>query len=139
MESHYNATPAYVRFRPIADIRITCEVHLVTTNRTPFTSLVVMVVIAGVVGCSTASIPSSDNKEMIDWNGSKAQAEDAMRRWAPKADESLGMVRKGWSPSLMAFPTKNCIQLSPNGVGGAPIYCYRANSLELVEEYSDVE
>jgi len=27
----------------------------------------------------------------------------------------------------------------PDGVGGAPIYCYRANSLDLLEEYSDVE
>ena len=51
----------------------------------------------------------------------------------------LAVVRQHYSPRLMAYPTKNCIQLDPDGVGGAPIYCYRANSLELLEEYSDVE
>lgn len=79
---------------------------------------------------------------MVDWNGSRAQAEDAMRRWAPKAELSLQEVRRGCTPNLMAFPTKNCIQLKLGpiyDVGGEPIYCYRANTLNLVEEYSDVE
>ncbi len=41
----------------------------------------------------------------------------------------------------MAFPNKNCIQLTlePGSVGGEPIYCYRRNSLDLLEEYSDVQ
>jgi hypothetical protein len=80
--------------------------------------------------------------KMQDWNGSHAQAEDAMRRWAPKAGLSLQQVRQGYNARLMAFPTKNCIQLEIGpiyDVGGEPIYCYRANSLDLVEEYSDVE
>jgi hypothetical protein len=82
---------------------------------------------------------------MVDWNGSRAQADDAMRRWAPKgagggtAEQRLKQVREGWSPRLMEFPTKNCIQLEPDGVGGAPIYCYRSNTLDLLEEYSNVE
>ena len=69
-----------------------------------------------------------------------------MRRWAPKGmrghrtpEEMLTLLRQHYSPQLMAFPTKNCIQLHPDGVGGAPIYCYRANSLDLLEEYSNVE
>ena len=77
--------------------------------------------------------------DKVDWHGSRAQVDDAMRRWAPKAGESLEEIRMGWSPRIMAFPTKNCVQLWPKGVGGTPIYCYRANSLELVEEYSDTE
>ena len=88
---------------------------------------------------SVSSVQDEREREMVDWNGSKAQAEDAMRRWAPKAGESLERVRQGWSPRLMAFPSKNCIELEPDGVGGAPIYCYRSNSLDLLEEYSNVE
>jgi len=69
-----------------------------------------------------------------------------MRRWAPKGiggrrtpEEMLAFVHQVYTPHLMAYPAKNCIQLEPDGVGGAPIYCYRANSLDLLEEYSDVE
>lgn len=78
---------------------------------------------------------------MLDWNGSARQAEDAMRRWALKAGDRLEQVRKMYRPRLMAYPAKNCIQLDPVGydVGGEPIYCYRINSLDLLEEYSDVE
>lgn len=83
---------------------------------------------------------------MQDWNGSRAQAMDATRRWAPKGiggprtpEEMLRIVRRAYSPQLMVYPTKNCIKLHPKGVGGAPIYCYRANSLDLREEYSNVE
>jgi len=79
---------------------------------------------------------------MLDWNGSVQQGDDAMRRWAPKAGLTFQQVRQGYTPKLMAFPTKNCIQLEPRpiyDVGGEPIYCYRANSLNLVEEHSDVE
>jgi hypothetical protein len=83
---------------------------------------------------------------MVDWNGSRAQAADAMRRWAPKGiggnrapAQMLALVHKDYTPHLMAYPTKNCIQLVPDGVGGAPIYCYRVNSLDLLEEYSNSE
>jgi hypothetical protein len=84
--------------------------------------------------------------DMHNWNGSRAQAEDAMRRWAPKGiggdrtpQQMLALVHQHYSPRLMAYPTKNCIQLEPDCVGGAPIYCYRANSLDLLEEYTNVE
>ncbi len=42
---------------------------------------------------------------------------------------------------MMIFPDKNCIQLKlePGNLGGEPIYCYRPNTLQLTEEYSDVE
>ena len=94
------------------------------------------------VGCTSLAetrVEVSPNQDMLDWKGSSAQAENAMRRWAPKAGETYERVKRGWSPRLMAFPTKNCIQLWPKGPGGTPIYCYRANSLELLEEYSDTE
>jgi hypothetical protein len=114
--------------------------------------LFVPIAIAGlVVGYA---IGSSSNRhaeryaEMRDWNGSRAQPEDAMRRWASKGiggrrtpEQMWAEVHKHYSPRLMAYPNKNCIQLvlEPGAVGGDPIYCYRANSLDLVEEYSDVE
>jgi len=84
----------------------------------------------------------------VDWHGSRAQTEDAMRRWATKgigarrtSAQMLAEVHEHYWPRVMAFPTKNCIQLmiERGDVGGEPIYCYRPNSLDLVEEYSDVE
>lgn len=84
----------------------------------------------------------------MDWHGSRAQAEDAMRRWASKGigghrtpAQMLAEMHQHYSPRVMSFPNKNCIQLmlEPGSVGGEPIYCYRANSLDLLEEYSDVE
>ena len=90
----------------------------------------------------------STARRQMDWHGSRAQSEDAMRRWAPKGvgghrtpAQMLEEVHRHYWPRVMAFPTKNCIQLmgEPGDVGGEPIYCYRANSLEVVEEYSDVE
>jgi hypothetical protein len=91
---------------------------------------------------------STAGNTQVDWHGSRAQIEDAMRRWAPKGiggqrtpAQMLAEVHQHYWPRVMAFPTKNCIQLmlEPGAVGGEPIYCYRANSLDLVEEYSDVE
>jgi len=90
----------------------------------------------------------SASRMQVDWHGSRAQTEDAMRRWAPKGigghrtpAQMLNEVHQHYFPRVMDFPNKNCIQLmvEPGSVGGEPIYCYRANSLELVEEYSDVE
>jgi hypothetical protein len=130
-----------------------------TTGRQPFPwpLFVVVAIVALVVGYAIGSSGNGGRKrypvperyrDMQDWHGSRAQAEDAMRRWAPKGvgrhrtpEQMLAEVRQHYSPRLMAFPTKNCIQLTPEpgSVGGAPIYCYRANSLDLLEEYSDVE
>ena len=114
------------------------------TDRNPFPwpIFVVTAIVSLVAGYGLgrhSSVEEERDVQFIDWNGSHAQAEDAFRRWARKAHETPTSVRQGWSPRLMAFPTKNCIELEPDGVGGAPIYCYRANSIDLLEEYSDVE
>ena len=115
----------------------------------PWALLVAVAIVALVIGYVIGAYPmerASPLPKMEDWNGSRAQAEDAMRRWAPKGiggqrtpAQMLALVHEGYTPQLMAYPTKNCIQLVPDGVGGAPIYCYRANSLDLLEEYSNVE
>jgi hypothetical protein len=115
----------------------------------PWPLFVVVAIVAFVVGYAIGSSPNgnvSHYPEMQDWNGSRAQAEDAMRRWASrgtggdrKPAQMLALVHQNYSPRLMAYPTKNCIQLVPKGVGGAPIYCYRTNSLDLLEDYSNVE
>lgn len=79
--------------------------------------------------------------------GSKAQVEDAMRRWSVKANEPVDRVKKIWNPRSMFIPTRNqglgmtCIQLriERGAVGGEPVYCYKDNTTTLVAEYSDVE
>ena len=73
-----------------------------------------------------------------DWNGSKAQTADAVERWKSKTGSR---AMEGRHPYLLSFPDHNCIklELEPLSVGGEPIYCYRANSLQLLEEHSDVE
>jgi len=90
----------------------------------------------------------STARTQVSWHGSQAQTEDAMRRWALKGigghrtpAQMLAEVHEHFSPTVMVFPTKNCIQLKieRGGVGGEPIYCYRADSLDLIEEHSDVE
>lgn len=115
----------------------------------PWPLFVAVAIVALVTGYAIGSSPverASRGPAMMDWNGSRAQAEDAMRRWAPKGigghrtpEEMLALVHRYYSPQLMVFPSKNCIQLHPDGAGGAPIYCYRPNSLDLLEEYSNVE
>ncbi|WP_407826582.1 hypothetical protein [Sphingomonas sp.] len=74
----------------------------------------------------------------VNWNGSEAQTKDAIQRWLAK---NHARELKETYPVVMSFPDRNCIQLKMElgGVGGEPIYCYRANSLQLVEEVSDVE
>jgi hypothetical protein len=123
----------------------------VNTERQPlpwplFFAVVIVTLVVGYAVGSSSNRHASRYPKMQDWNGSRRQAEDAMRRWAPKGiggqrtpEEMLALVREHYSPQLMAYPNKNCIQLHPDGVGGAPIYCYRANSLVLLEEYGDVE
>ena len=79
-------------------------------------------------------------RRQVDWNGSAKQSQDAVRRWAAKIHETPNTVLSLWYDRNIAFPNKNCIQLVlKGGVGGEPIYCYRVNSLTLIEEYSDVE
>jgi hypothetical protein len=108
-------------------------------NAFPWPLFVVIACVGLATGYSLGHAARQPETQFLDWNGSHAQAEDAYRRWAKKADETPASVRRLWSPRLMAFPTKNCIELWPDGVGGVPIYCYRANSLDLLEEYSDSE
>jgi hypothetical protein len=115
----------------------------------PWPLFLAVAIVALAIGYAIGASPierASRRPKMEDWNGSRAQAEDAMRRWAPNgigghrtAEEMSALVHQNYTPQLMAYPAKNCIQLHPDGVGGAPIYCYRANSLDLLEEYSNVE
>ena len=79
-----------------------------------------------------------DARVQVDWKGSRAQADDAIRRWIRKTNRREMEDRY---PYVMNFPDRNCIELKFKrpAVGGVPIYCYRAGSLELVEEHSDVE
>jgi hypothetical protein len=73
-----------------------------------------------------------------NWNGSESQIKDAIRRWVTKTSPR---EMTGRFPYVLSFPDRNCIELKiePGSVGGVPIYCYRANSLTLLEEHSDVE
>ena len=52
----------------------------------PWPLFAVVAIVAGVVGYGVGSFQSRAQRpaEMMHWNGSHAQAEDAMRRWAPK-------------------------------------------------------
>ncbi|MBB3875398.1 hypothetical protein [Sphingomonas aquatilis] len=79
-------------------------------------------------------------RRLPDWNGSIAQARDAAKRWATKVHETPSAAMSNRYARYISFPNKTCIQLRlKDGVGGVPIYCYRADTLHLVEEYSDVE
>lgn len=80
-----------------------------------------------------------DARVSLDRNGSQAQATDAIQHWLRKAGPREMENRY---PYVMRFPDRNCIELRfrrPTTLGGVPIYCYRANSLQLIEEHSDVE
>lgn len=79
-------------------------------------------------------------RRLPSWNGSIAQAQDAAQRWATKVHETPSMAMSNRYPRYISFPKKTCIQLRlKGGVGGLPIYCYRGNTIQLLEEYSDVE
>lgn len=80
----------------------------------------------------------ADACSTVDWNGSKAQTNDAIRRWLRKAG---AREMTGRYSCVMVFPNRNCIQfrLETGWVGGEPTYCYRANTMQLIEEDSDVE
>jgi hypothetical protein len=74
------------------------------------------------------------------WNGSIAQSQDAAKRWATKVHETPSSAMSNRYARYISFPKKTCVQLRlKDGVGGVPIYCYRGNTTQLVEEYSDVE
>jgi hypothetical protein len=74
----------------------------------------------------------------VDWHGSHAQTQDAIRRWLAKGGPR---EMTGRYSCVTVFPDRNCVQLKlePGWVGGVPTYCYRANSQQLIEEHSDVE
>jgi hypothetical protein len=78
-------------------------------------------------------------QEEVDVNGSRAQTQDAVHRWIRKNAAHSGM--RGRYPHVSSYGDKNCIQfrLAPGSVGGEPTYCYRANTLQLIEEHSDVQ
>lgn len=98
--------------------------------------------ILGVTGRSPAVSKPADG-----WEGTKEQAQDAVRRWSIKARQSEDSVRQSWSPRSMFVPTRNqgsgmlCIELrlKPGNLGGSPVYCYRDQTTDLVADYSDVE
>jgi hypothetical protein len=94
-----------------------------------------------VIGYETGEWRTLERERRLpDWNGSIAQAQDAARRWATKVHEAPSAAMSNRYARYISFPDKTCIQLRlKGGLGGVPIYCYRARTLDLVEEYSDVE
>lgn len=94
-----------------------------------------------VIGFETGEWRALEHERHLpDWNGSNAQAQDAARRWATKVHQVPSAAMSNRYARYISFPDKTCIQLQlKNGVGGVPIYCYRARTLHLVQEYSDVE
>ncbi|APX64752.1 hypothetical protein AV944_01580 [Sphingomonas sp. LK11] len=96
---------------------------------------------AFVIGFETGEWRTLERERRLpDWNGSKAQAQDAARRWGAKVHEVPSAAMSNRYARYISFPNKTCIQLRlKDGVGGMPIYCYRVGTLYLVEEYSNVE
>lgn len=94
-----------------------------------------------VIGFETGEWRALEHERHLpDWNGSNAQAQDAVRRWATKVHQVPSAAMSNRYARYISFPDKTCIQLQlKNGVGGVPIYCYRVRTLHLVEEYGDVE
>lgn len=82
-----------------------------------------------------------EDRRFIDWNGSSSKIRDAIERWGRKTAVNSEQAMEGRYARVMFFPHKNCIELAlePGSVGGAPICCYQAGTLRLVEEYSNVE
>lgn len=94
-----------------------------------------------VIGYETGEWRAVERERRLpDWNGLTAQAHDAAKRWATKVHETPSAAMSNRYARHISFPDKTCIQLRlKDGVGGWPIYCYRADTLHLLEEYSDVE
>jgi len=80
-------------------------------------------------------------RRVVDFHGSVTQIEDAIARWGAKNHQSKADVLKAHYPKVIYFPTKNCIELELEWgwAGGSPIYCYKPDTKQLIEEYSDVE
>lgn len=78
---------------------------------------------------------------VVDFHGSASQIDDAIARWGAKNHQSKPDVMKARYPKVTYFPTKNCIELELEWgwAGGTPIYCYKQDTRQLIEEYSDVE
>ncbi|WP_179043826.1 hypothetical protein [Sphingobium lactosutens] len=80
-------------------------------------------------------------RRVVDFRGSAAQIDDAIARWGAKNHQSQADVLKAHYPKVTYFPAKNCVELELEWgwAGGSPIYCYKPNTRQLIEEYSDVE
>ena len=105
------------------------------------------VLFSGGYGIGVTGRSPAVSKHADDWDGTKEQARDAIRRWSIKAQESEVSVQQHRFPRSMFIPTPNqgsgmmCIELrlERSAVGGSPVYCYRDETTDLVAEYSDVE
>ena len=85
---------------------------------------------------------ASPIEDLFSWDDpANRPARDAARRWAEKTHQTVAEVRNGYVPVSVSTGTRDCVQLifTDYSVGGQPSYCYRAGTLELVEEHSDVE
>ena len=103
------------------------------------------------VGAFLTKKPGADltkKRGVEDFADTEPQVQDAIHRWALKADESEAKIRREYSPRAMFIPVRNqgsgnmCIQLEPTDavdVGGSPVFCYQDDTTVLVAEYSDVE
>lgn len=80
-------------------------------------------------------------KATLKWDRDDRQALDAAKRWAEKSGETVEDIQRNRFPVGVSTGTRDCVQLmlDVGSVGGNPAYCYRAGTLELVEEHSDVE
>lgn len=80
-------------------------------------------------------------EDFIRWDPNNRIAQDAARRWAEKTHQTVAEVRNEYVPVSVSTGTRDCVQLifPDYSLGGTPTYCYRAGTLELVEEHSDVE
>jgi hypothetical protein len=86
-------------------------------------------------------VPEKLSKLYLRWDPENAQYQDAARRWAQKTDDTVGEVRQAYVPIGISVGAKDCVQLvfPDYSVGGQPTYCYRAGTIELVEEHTDEE
>lgn len=98
----------------------------------------------GHVGDTEVSRPSPLERfaeATLSWDSDDRQALDAARRWSEKSGETVDDIQQNRFPIGVSTGTRDCVQLKLNvgSVGGNPSYCYRAGTLELLEEHSDVE
>jgi len=107
-----------------------------------------MVGLPSMMSCSDPNTPTkrfSDPtwnqaiEQIYDSGKAHSQISDAVDRWIVKSAERD--VKSNRYPVRMYFPDRDCVQLRLKvpAVGGEPVYCYRSNSVELIQEFSDVE